>query len=260
MCRQRRHPADSSAGTRRRRPRWFRTRSAGQLGQLRPRLDVTFDDLGIERRSSKHRLHGLAHPPPGVVALGASMPGSPERSDRLVPVRIAAVQTRRRHEQLHLQSSYRPALPYEPVVANHIAVALYLGDPSETVGGGAFLVHGDKSVTSDPDVRHRRCSASGTKLSVSSCATNRFINRSASRKSCFRPALLVSSLQIFADLPQYGPTVGLRTIGWPLSSKLKTVRADRPAERRSLPGQFCVPAGAVDRLGVEFLDSKRSCP
>ena len=36
-------------------------------------------------------------------------------------------------------------------------------------------------------VRHRRCSASGTKLSVSSRATSRFTRRSASTKSLFRP-------------------------------------------------------------------------
>src|SRR5256885_6326517 len=36
-------------------------------------------------------------------------------------------------------------------------------------------------------VRHRRCSASGTKLSVSSRATSRFTKRSASTKSLLRP-------------------------------------------------------------------------
>jgi len=36
-------------------------------------------------------------------------------------------------------------------------------------------------------VRHRRCVTSGTKLSVSSCATRRFTRRSASGMSRFRP-------------------------------------------------------------------------
>jgi len=36
-------------------------------------------------------------------------------------------------------------------------------------------------------VRHRRCSASGTKLRVNSLATNRFTRRSASAKSLLRP-------------------------------------------------------------------------
>jgi hypothetical protein len=36
-------------------------------------------------------------------------------------------------------------------------------------------------------VRQSRCSASGTKLKVSSCATSRFTRRSASGKSCLRP-------------------------------------------------------------------------
>jgi hypothetical protein len=41
-------------------------------------------------------------------------------------------------------------------------------------------------------VRHSRCSASGTKLEVSSCATKRFTRRSASGKSRLRPPALDS--------------------------------------------------------------------
>ena len=89
-------------------------------------------------------------------------------------------------------------------------------------------------------VRQSRCSASGTKLKVSSWATRRFTNRSASGKSCLAPAGATIGLRL---RKVKGPGHGARSCA-------------RPAHRPPVPLQ-CLPHGSPvlrGRFHHDFLD------